>query len=179
MAISMSWGKMHSPFWKIPVGLFWFFFLNTEVWKLIWIECSLELLLLSLFFLLPASWFFSIRYPEVGIKFKSSTGNNAKWAIEKPHNSCHSAHAVCWAGQALFPRHPSLSCLAASAFCRAPTSGAEVWCEPWQPVAAPRVQVSAVMLRGPGQSRSRWLWPPSAAAGTGDELPPGAGVACV
>lgn len=38
---------------------------------------------------------FSGGCPEVGIKFKSSTGSNAKWAIKEPHDSCHSALTVC------------------------------------------------------------------------------------
>lgn len=139
----MSRGKMHSPF-----ETFWLFcllFLNTEVLKiqlnvvLLWAGVVVSVLPISSLMVLPS---FSIRYPEVGVRLKSSAGNSAKWAIEKPHNSCHSAHAVCWAAPALFPGHPPLlpGC---SAFCRVPTSGGEVWCEPWQLLPAPRGQVVA------------------------------------
>lgn len=100
----MSWGKMHSPF--EPFWLFCLLFLNTseilKIWLnlvLLWAGAVVSALPTSSLMVLPS---FSIRYSEVGVRLKSSAGNDAKWAIEKPHNSCHFAHAVCWAAPALF-----------------------------------------------------------------------------
>lgn len=113
----MSGRKTHSPF-----EIFWLYcllVLNTEVLKiqlnlvLLWAGAVVSVLLTSSLTVLPS---FSIRYPGVGVRLKSSTGNNAKRAIEKPHNSCHSARAVCWAAPALFPWHLPLSCLTALPF---------------------------------------------------------------
>ena len=93
--------------------LFWWFLfkiLKFENLVLPWTGDVVSLLPTFSLMFLPA---FSIRYPEVGIKFKSSTRNNVKWATDKPHNSGHSARAARWAAQVLFPQHPSLSCPAA------------------------------------------------------------------
>lgn len=134
----MSRGKIHSPF-----EIFWLYllFLNTEVLKIwldlvhLWGGAVISVLPTSSLTVLPS---FSIRYPEVGVRLKSCTGNNAKRAIEKPHNSCHSAHAVCWAAPALFPWHPPLSCLAALPFAvfppwegRCDVSHGSSWLLPW------------------------------------------------
>lgn len=168
----MSRGKMHSPF-EIFL-LFCLLFLNTEVLNiqlilvLLWADTVVSVLPTSSLMVLPS---FSIRYPEVGVRLKSSAGNNAKWAIEKPHNSCHSAYGVCWAAPALFPWHPPLSCLAAlPLLCFHLRRGGVMWA-----MAAPGCSQGS----GHGQSCPMRLWPPGSGAGWGDKLPSGARAACV